>query len=134
MQPCLSTDPDRQTAVCPRHIMSLSSFYSVLLSYPLSLSEFYLQCTQSTELDWGQPLCRFEMQSGWEQNPLFSLTGWSELQSCSPSPCLTSGKVVHPEGVDEGRVTDQLFAEFHLCVLSEPESASRVWNSFLFGS
>lgn len=36
VQPCLSTALDRQTAVCPRHTMSLSSFYSVLLSYPLS--------------------------------------------------------------------------------------------------
>lgn len=66
--------------------MSLSSFYSVLLSYPLSPSEFYLQCAQGTELDWGQSPCRFKLQSGWEQNPLFSLIGWSELQSCSPSP------------------------------------------------
>lgn len=36
VQPCLSTALDRQTTVCPRHTMSLSSFYSVLLSYPLS--------------------------------------------------------------------------------------------------
>lgn len=106
MQPSLSTALDRQAAVCPRHKMSLSSFCSVSLSYPLSSSEFYSQHIYSTELDWGQQPCRFKMQSGWKQNTLFSLTGWSELQSCSPSPRVAPGKAVHPEGGAEGRVSE----------------------------
>lgn len=86
VQPCLSTALDRQTAVCPRHKMSLSSFYSVLLRYPLSP---WVSSAVYTEHRAG--LCRFKMQSGWEQKPLFSSTGWSELQECSPSPCLREG-------------------------------------------